>query len=110
MAGPLNVQFIGGPCNGKTKPVPAVYVDAGSFLCSGAHYQVQPNTANPVFARYFVPSVGFGGQAASAIKAYNDLNRATGATLPGDLARAAKLTRAALKRIPSRAKVGTRGR
>lgn len=109
MADTLNVQFIGGPCNGKTKPVPKSYVDAGDFLCSGAHYQVQAGTANPVFARYYVPSVGFGGQGASAIKAYNDLNRAVGGTLPNDLNRAAKLTRAALKRIPSRAKVGGRG-
>jgi hypothetical protein len=51
MAGPLRVQFIGGPCDATTKLVPADIVSSGSLVCNGQVYVVDPKTANPVFAR-----------------------------------------------------------
>ena len=52
MAGPLKCVFLGGPCNGQTKYVPADIVQSGSVACGGSVYYANLASANPVFLNW----------------------------------------------------------
>ncbi len=105
MADTLRVQFVGGPCNAQTKNVPTTLVRSGVVSCGGASYRTDPTTANPVIARYTVAAPTGASAAPNSLRGYRDLMGAVEVTLPNQLTRAAKTTRAALRRIPKRSKV-----
>lgn len=106
MATAISVHFVGGPCGGQTKDVPALVASAGLIICSGAYYQVQPGGGSPLEARYIVPPPAPETPGARSVSAYRDLQTAIESTLPNQLGKAARITRAALQRLPTHGKVG----
>src|SRR5690242_15471590 len=101
----VRVRFIGGPCGGKTKDVPALVASSGLILCSGSYYQVQPGGGSPLVAHYIAAPKPEEAPGAHSTTAYRELLTASTVTAPQQLGIAARTTRAALQRLAARGKV-----
>ena len=101
----VTVTFVGGPCGGKTKQVPAYITAAGSMLCSGAFYTIASGAGGTLTASYVAPQQGATTAGAYSVTAYRDLTNATGSVLPAGLAQAARATRGALQLLGRKGKI-----